>query len=169
MALVMLWQPSRWLQSRRGAEPSRVSACRALGIPTAAPPARQTQIILTTDGEEPAGLRGRATRQMVDWPHTSGSLLADTAGIHPLPDYRLTNGTHGIPPPARSPAAGGCCQIKRSGTRVCGAEGHVTERRLGAWGGARQRRILAQGWQKNTPFNPQLHRTSGDYSQQERC
>lgn len=42
------------------------------------------------------------------------------------------------------------------------------ERRLGTWGGARQRRILARGWQKNTHFNVQLHRTSGDYTHQER-
>lgn len=63
-----------------------MSARRALSIPPAAPSARQTRIILTTDGEVPAGLGGRAARRLVDWPRISGSLLADTAGIHPLPD-----------------------------------------------------------------------------------
>lgn len=42
-----------------GQEGCGAQAGGALGIPTAAPSAGQTGIILTTEGEEPAGDRGR--------------------------------------------------------------------------------------------------------------
>lgn len=65
-------------ETQEGAEPRQASAHRALGIPAAAPSARQTRIILMTDGEdgeEPTQPRGQSRQ-------TAGG-LASRFGVSP--------------------------------------------------------------------------------------